>query len=394
MSNQSAVIRPPDISHDSPTIASISLPAIAHNLAELRRLLEPNYEILAIVKADGYGHGALPVARTLFKLGIRRFGVSTVQEGAFLRENGVEGSIILLGGIFPWHFSYLIQYNLIPVISDEETAFALAEHLKDHPTPYSVHIKIDTGMHRLGFSPESVSHILEAPLFRQACFIEGIMTHLADADNPNHEFSELQLDCFQKVVRDIQLRGLTIPFVHAANTAGIVLHPSSHFNLVRPGLMLYGFAPKPPPPHALDLLPAMRLTTKIVQVRKIDSGEPVSYKGTYKTRRPSRIAVLPIGYAHGYSRRLSNRGFVLAGNQRVPIVGQICMDMMLLDITDTPQVRPGDEVVLVGKQGQEEISVGELADWQETIPYEVLCNIGPRVTRRYEPFVEPETNPQ
>lgn len=393
MSNQSAVIRPTDLSHDSPTIASISLPAIAHNLAELRRFLDPNCEILAIVKADGYGHGALPVAQTLFKLGIRRMGVSTIQEGIFLRENGIEGAIVVLGGLFSWQFSDLIQYNLIPVLSDEETAFALTEHLTGQPTPCSVHIKIDTGMHRLGFNPESVSQILEAPLFRKAFFVQGIMTHLADADNPNHEFSELQLDRFQKVVRDIHMRGHTIPLVHAANTAGIVLHPSSHFNLVRPGLMLYGFAPQPPHQHALNLLPAMRLTTKIVQVRTIDSGEPVSYKGTYKTRRSSRIAVIPVGYAHGYSRRLSNRGFVLAGNQRVPIVGQICMDMMILDITDTPQVHQGDEVVLVGKQGQEEISVCELAEWQETIPYEVICNIGPRVTRRYEPLDEAEKSP-
>lgn len=373
-------------SYLSPTLATIHLSALAHNLAELRRIIAPRCEILAIVKADGYGHGSIVIAETLAKLGITKFGVATIQEGVTLREAGLTGTIIVLGGIFSWQLRDLIHHQLTPVISDADIAHQLAEELSTDQTPFPVHIKIDTGMRRLGLPPESLPDFLDSPLFKGPLALESLMTHLADADNPDQDFTLQQLDELKSAVDQLRLKGITIPCLHAANTASIVSHPQSHFDMVRPGLLLYGYLPTPPPNIPITLKPVLSLSTMVVQIRTVAAGEPLSYNGAYRTTRHSRIGVLPIGYAHGYNRLLSNRGQVLIGNTRVPIVGKICMDMTLIDITDVPEARVGDVVMLLGRQGTETISAVDIANWQESIPYEVLCSIGPRVNRVYEPL--------
>jgi alanine racemase len=377
---------PPVTSYLSPTTAIINLPALAHNLAALRKFLAPRCEILAIVKADGYGHGSIVIAKTLAKMGLNKFGVATIQEGVTLREAGVTGKIIVLGATFSWQLQDLIHYQLTPVFSDADIAHQFAKELSTSQTPFSVHLKVDTGMRRLGLSAEALSTLLDSPIFQGPMVLESLLTHLADADSVDPTFTQHQLDQFQSVVDELKLKGITIPCLHAANTAGIVGHPQSHLDMVRPGLLLYGYQPALSFATTLDLKPVLSLVTKLVQTRAVGAGEPLSYNGIFRTARPSRIGILPIGYAHGYNRRLSNTGKVLIGNTRAPIVGRICMDMTLVDITDIPNAKVGDDVVLLGTQGQEAISANEVAHWQDSIPYEVLCSIGPRVNRIYEPL--------
>jgi len=313
--------------------------------------------------------------------------LATIQEGVTLREAGLTGTIIVLGAIFSGQLQDLLHYQLTPVISDTDLAQQLGNALSTDQAPFPVHVKVDTGMSRLGLKPEEIPILLDSPLFRGPLVLESLMTHLADADNPDPTFTLQQLSQFQSIAEQLRLKGITIPCLHVANTAGMVLHTQSHLDMVRPGLLLYGYLP---PQHItpipIDLKPVLSLSTQIVQTRTVAAGEPLSYSGAYRTTRPSRIGILPIGYTHGYNRLLSNRGEVLVENTRVPIVGTICMDMTLVDITDVPKARVGSDVVLLGSQGTETISAIDIANWQESIPYEVLCNIGPRVNRVYEPL--------
>jgi len=374
---------PSVFSHLSPTTATIHLSALAHNLSELRRVLAPQCEILAIVKADGYGHGSIVMAETLAQCGVTKFGVATIQEGAVLRDAGITGTIVVLGGIFSWQLQDLLHYQLTPVISDVGITQALVEILPPHQTPFPVHVKVDTGMRRLGITPDTLPDFLHSPIFQGPLVLNGLMTHLADADNPDQTLTLHQLEQFEGTAKGLQEK----PTRHAANTAGIVSYPQAHYDMVRPGLLLYGYLPSVAAATSWALQPVLTLSTKVVQIRRVAAGEPLSYNGLYRTTRPSRIGILPIGYAHGYNRRLSNGGHVLVGNRRVPIVGRICMDMTLIDLTDVPEARVEDDVVLLGKQGPEMISAVDLANWQDSIPYEVLCNIGPRVNRVYEPLL-------
>lgn len=367
----------------SSTTATVDLSALGHNLAEVRRRVPPRCEILAIVKADAYGHGAVPVARALARLGVARFGVATLEEGVALRDAGITQPILVMGALFPDHIPDLIGYQLTPVLYDQTFLERFAHAMPSRPAPYPVHLKVDTGMARLGFDPEMVLPVLQSPPFKGALLAEGLMTHLADADGHDPAYTTSQIDRLQVLVKTIEAAGLSMPLAHAANTAAILQHPHAHLDLVRPGLMLYGYHTVSPSSPSPALQPVLRLTTKVIQVRTLRAGESVSYNRTFRTRRPSRVATLAIGYADGYRRALSNRGAVLLGGDRAPVVGQVCMDMTLVDVTDRPEVKPGDEAVLIGRQGAAEISAMDVAQWADTIPYEILCGIGPRVKRRY-----------
>ena len=373
----------PTFSALSPTLATIHLPALAHNLRELRRILAPHVEILGVIKADGYGHGCRTVAETLSQLGIRRFGVATVHEGVLLREAGIPEDIIVMGGILSEQLEDLVHANLIPALSDIDTAQALSQAVSRDLRPYPVHVKVDTGMRRLGFPLEEVPSLLQSPLFSHALVCQGVMTHLADADNPDPTFTLQQLDRFHTAVSSLPDPR---PCRHAANTAGILWHPQAHLDLVRPGLSLFGYTPVPGRETPASLQPVMSLTTKVVHLKTAGKGESVSYGGVYRTRRDSRLAILPIGYAHGYNRRLSNRGEVIIHDRRFPVVGRICMDMTVVDVTDDPGIKPGDDVILMGRSETQAITAYDLAKWQDSIPYEVLCNLGAKVPRVYEPL--------
>ena len=371
----------------SPTLATIHLPAVAHNLRELRRILAPPVEILAVIKADGYGHGCRAVAETLSQLGVRRFGVATVQEGVLLREGGILEEIIVMGGILPEQARDLVHANLIPTLSDTDTVHALSQAVSQHHRPYPVHVKVDTGMRRLGFATQEVLPLLQSSLFSRTFSCQGLMTHLADADNPDPTFTLHQLDRFHETVPGLPANGPR-PCRHAANTAGILWHTQAHLDMVRPGLLLYGYTPAPDRDALVSLQPVMSLTTKVVHLKTAGKGEPVSYGDLYRTRRDSRLAILPIGYAHGYNRRLSNTGSVIIHDRRFPIVGRICMDMTVVDVTDDPTIKPGDDVILMGRSETQDITAYDLANWQDSIPYEVLCNLGAKVPRVYEPLAD------
>jgi len=366
-----------------PTVATIDLAALAHNVAVTRQRLSATCEIIAVVKADAYGHGAVPVSRALLDLGIGMLAVSTVPEGVELREAGIRAPILLLGPLAPDQLPEVIAQKLTPVICDLGLAQALARLLKPSPAPFPVHVKVDTGMGRLGFTPAEMASVLQADEFKGPLHLEGVLTHLADADGDDHSYTERQLRAFNSVVAQVAAAGLSVPFIHAANSAAILAHPCSHFTAVRPGLMLYGYHMLASLPDQVTLKPLLTLRTRIAAIRAIQPGESVSYNRSFIAKRPSRIAVLPIGYADGYSRALSNKACVLVHGRRAPVVGRVCMDLTMADVTDIPDVQPGDEVILIGRQGREVITAQDVADWQDSIPYEVLCGLGPRVRREY-----------
>jgi alanine racemase len=368
-----------------PTYATINLAALAHNLSRIKHYLPPGCEILAVVKANAYGHGAVEIARALSCQGIERFAVASLDEGIALRQAGVSTSIVLLGALFEKQVPDLVAHRLTPVVSDGRILPALAKAARSHPAPYPIHLKVETGMGRLGFSPEELLPLLENPLLHSSLKVEGMMTHLADADGKDSTVTERQLGEFRAVLEQIKQRGRTLPLVHAANSAAIVRFPNAHFSLVRPGIMLYGYHTLPAIVPAPDLKPVLSLQTTVAQLRTIPQGGTVSYNGTFVATRPTRIAVLPIGYADGYSRQLSHRGSVLIQGRRAPIIGLVCMDMVMVDVTDLAPIQVGETVTLIGQQGEESIWADEVADWIGTIPYEVLCGIGSRVPRLYKP---------
>ncbi len=361
----------------------IDLSALRHNLAQVRRRLAASCGILAVVKADGYGHGAVMVARTLAQAGVAGLGVSTLAEGVALREAGITAPVLVMGALLPHQCPDLVAYRLTPVIHDRAIAVRLADYLAAKGLVYPAHIKVETGMGRLGFDPHEVLPLLQSNPFAQTVRLEGIMTHLADADGEDAGYTEEQVARFRALVDRLAAMGLSVPLVHVANTAAILRHPAAHFTAVRPGIMLYGYHTLSATPPDVDLRPVLTLAATVVQVRAIKAGDSVSYNRQFVAPRASRIAVLPIGYADGYSRALSNRGTVLVRGRRVPVCGRVCMDMTMVDVTDVPEVTPGDEAVLIGRQGDQAISALDLAGWLGTIPYEVLCGIGPRVPRLY-----------
>lgn len=368
----------------SPTVATIDLGALAHNLGQVRHRLESYCQIIAVVKADAYGHGAATVAPALESLGVARFAVATLGEGVALRESGIRSSILLMGAFFPEQFSDAVAHDLTPVLYEQALAEEFSKHLEGRSEPYPVHLKIETGMGRLGLDPEDAAALLQSPAFRGPLKAEGLMTHLADSDNADPAYTTAQLERFRAVIRYAQAAKLSLPLIHAANSGAILGHPEARFTAVRPGIMLYGYHTSTHMNPAPDLRPVLSWTTRVAQVRKLKPGESTSYNRTYVVRRLSRIAVLPLGYADGYSRLLSNKGAVLINGKRAPVVGRVCMDMTMVDVTDVPGVSSGTDVTLIGRQEDEAISAAELAACQGTIPYEVLCRIGQRVMRVYK----------
>jgi alanine racemase len=301
-----------------------------------------------------------------------------------LRQAGITAPIVILGPLFPEQIADLLAHQLTPVVSDLGIMPILSDAVRTFKNAYPIHVKVDTGMGRLGLRMRDVESLIQTLPLHGPLQLEGLMTHLSDSDGTDDAATEEQLSVFRRIVRQIEGLGLRMPLIHATNSAGLIRFPQSHFSLVRPGIMLYGYHTLPDSVTAPALQPVLSLRTTVAQVRTVDPGGTVSYNRTFVAKRQSRIAVLPVGYADGYNRRLSNRGMVLVNGQRVPVVGLVCMDMMMIDVTAVPHTRGGDEVVLIGRQGQEAIWADEIADWTDTIPYEILCAIGPRVPRIYQ----------
>jgi alanine racemase len=364
------------------TYASIDLTALGHNLSQIRERLSNNCSVMAVVKANAYGHGALDISRALIQSDISRLAVASVHEGIALREAGITADILVLVDLFDEHIKDLLAYRLTPVITEQRLLPALAKAAGSADQSFPIHIKVDTGMGRLGFSQSEIAALFDALPAWKSLRVEGFMTHLADSDGDDPGHTEQQLQNFRNLLDHVALRGMKIPIVHAANSAAIVRFPQSHFSLVRPGIMLYGYLPKDV--ASQELKPVLSLRTRVMQLRTIKPGDSVSYNRTFVAKRTSTIAVLPIGYADGYNRRLSNKGFVLIDGKRAPVVGLVCMDMTMVDVTDIPSVQVGDSVTLIGRQGENAIWADDIAGWTGTIPYEILCAIGPRIPRVYQ----------
>lgn len=371
------------------TVAFVDLAALASNLRVVRDSIGERCQVLAVVKADAYGHGAPAVAQALLSLGVKHFAVATLSEGVVLREARISAPVLVMGGIQPEDYPTAWAYRLTPVLYDASQLPLLARCVPRRLRPYPVHLKIDTGMARLGLSPEELADVLASPEWGRTLMIEGLMTHLADADGADPAYTHRQLQRFGALLAVVEKAGIRAPLIHAANSAAILRHPSARFTAVRPGIMLYGYHTLAGEEALPALRPALSWTTKVVQVRAVAPGDSVSYNRAFVARRPLRVAVLPVGYADGYSRALSNRGAVLIQGFRAPIVGRICMDLTMVDVTACPDVRPGTDAVLLGAQEGGRITADDLAAWVGTIPYEILCAVGPRVPRIYLPASSP-----
>lgn len=338
---------------------------------------------MAVVKANAYGHGAIETSRTLIQQGVTRLAVFSTEEGMALRQAGITVPIIVLGPVFQEQFGDMFASQLTPVVSDPSMLTALAQAAASRAIPYPIHLKIETGMGRLGLTQDELVALIRSHKFPPSLRVEGLMTHLADADGSNSDTTEEQIRRFRDALKIVQEGGFHISLIHVSNSCGAVRFPSAHFSLVRPGIMLYGYHTLPSTVGTPDLRPVLSLKTQIAQLRTIQPGSPVSYNGTFTAKRLTRIAVLPIGYANGLSRRLSNRGSVLIRGHRAPIAGLVCMDMVMVDVTEIPGTAVGDETILIGGQGNDEITASEIAKWTDTIPYEVLCAISPKIPRLY-----------
>jgi alanine racemase len=339
---------------------------------------------MAVVKADGYGHGAAQVARAALRAGATWLGVAVPEEAAALRSAGIHARILVLGPIAPDQAALVAAHDLDQCVSDPAQVETLSREAVAHGRRLRLHLKVDTGMSRVGLPPRAVRPAAERIAALPAVRLAGLMTHFADADADDPEFTREQLARFGAVTQDLRAAGIAIPIRHAANSAALMRHPETRLDLVRPGIMLYGCSPCATR-RAEDpaLTPALRFRTAISQLTDLAAGATVSYGRTFVAPRDMRIATLPVGYADGLSRLLSGCGQALIRGRRVPILGRVCMDMTMVDVTHLPDVRVGDEAVLIGRQGAEAITADEVARLTGTISYEVLCRIGPRVPRVY-----------
>ncbi len=365
-----------------PTWAEIDPNAFRRNLTALAGVLAPGVRMIVVLKADGYGHGAVPLARAaaaLPGLPLWGFGVSSVEEGQALREAGLKTPVLILGSLFPFDaFEVALRHDLTPTVASLAAAQALERTAGALKRRAAAHVKIDTGMGRIGVSPKAAAQTLEAVLKSPSLRLEGVYTHLAQADSA--EVTRNQLDLFEQAVAP--LRAGQVPFLaHVANSAAVLRHPRAHLDAVRPGLALYGICPSEDLRSRADLSPVMAWKTRVVFLKTVQPGTPVSYGGTFRFEKAARVATLPVGYADGYRRSLSNKGQVLVRGRRCPVVGRVTMDQILVDVTQVPGVDVGDEAVLLGAQGRDRISAEELARWADTIPYEIVCGVSARVPR-------------
>jgi alanine racemase len=366
-----------------PTYVEIDLAAIRHNLLEVRRRLGPVGKILAVVKADAYGHGAQRVAPVLAAAGADLFGVAIVEEGIELRHAGVRQPIIVLGGFYPGQELSLLQHELIPCLFDLESARRLETIAAAAGVIWPYHLKIDTGMGRIGFQPEELATVLPQLATLTHLRLDGVLSHLALADDPPHPLTAEQIAIFRSILDQVRAAGFAPVDIHLGNSATIFSRAIPECNVVRPGIVLYGAAPSAYFSGQLDLQPVMSFRSRIALLKSVPAGTGISYGHRYRVTRPSTIAAVPVGYADGYSRQLTNRGEVLVRGQRAPVAGTVCMDWIMVDVTAIPGVSVGDEVTLLGRDHAAAITAEEWAEKVGTISYEIFCNVSKRVPRIY-----------
>jgi alanine racemase len=370
-----------------PTFAEINLAALRENYRTVRASVPSRASVLAVVKADAYGHGFLEISRELEQQGVDAFGVAFLAEAIQLRKAGIDKPILLLGGVYPGQERKCVGYNVSTVVFSLEQLKALDQAAGKLYRKALVHLKVDTGMGRLGIPYNEVPALLEAMKLLPNLFLEGVVSHFSSADELDESgqyFTRMQAERFEWAVRQVRAAGYAPRYVHIANSAGALLKDYPFCNLVRPGIALYGALPSSDFQGKLDLKPVMRLKSKIAMLKWVESGTAISYARRFTAGTKSLIASVPVGYADGYCRALTNKGQVLVRGERAQVSGTVCMDWFMLDVSHIPDVAVGDEVTLMGCDPQgNSIRAEELAGWAGTIPYEIFCGISKRVPRVY-----------
>jgi alanine racemase len=366
-----------------PTYASINLENLKYNFARIKEKVEPTTAVMAVVKANAYGHGDVEVAKILEAEGADTFGVAMAEEGIRLRQAGIKKPIILLGGLFPGQAPLCFEDDLTPVVFDLATAKELNTLASARKVKKKIHVKIDTGMGRLGILTDEVESFFASLKELASIEVEGLLSHFADMEVEDKAYSNAQLATFLETADRVDALGLKPGIRHMSNSASIIDFPDSHLDMIRPGLMLYGAYPRERFRGLIELKPALELKSEITHIKRLPQGSSISYGRTFVTERESVIATIPVGYGDGLPRRLSGKGEVIVRGKMAPIAGVVCMDLTMIDVTDIAGAAVGDEVVLIGTQGALTITVEEVAEKAGTISYEILCNIGARVPRLY-----------
>ena len=361
----------------------IDIAALQKNYQSIQQTVGQQIKVMSVVKSDAYGHGLIECAQAIYLAGGRTFGVAEVWEGVSLRRANLAGEIVILLGGPSESYEEIISYKLTPVVYDVDFITGLSYEAERKNTEVRVHLKVDVGMGRLGVLPAQVESYVSLIKRLPSISLSGILSHFPLADEAGAlEKTQEQVSNFRNVLAGVKTKKAGAVIAHIANSAALIYFPGTRLDMIRPGISLYGYYPDASPARAktaaplLQLQPVMSFKTRVVQIKELDVGCGISYGHTFVTRRKSRIAVLPVGYADGYLRKLSNRAEVLIGGRRAPVCGRVCMNATMVDITDLPPVHAGDEVVLLGHQGEAKITADEIAKWMETISYEVLCLLG------------------
>ena len=367
--------------------ALVDLDAIKTNIKNMAAYVKPGTKFLAVIKTDAYGHGCIPIAKALETLDFMfGFAVATAEEAFELRENGIRLPILILGYTFPYSFKDLILQDIRPAVFTLDAAKQMSKEAVALGKKMKVHIKVDTGMSRIGIFPDEDGFTFVKELMKlEGIEIEGIFTHFARADEKDKSAAKVQLKKFKdftdRIEKELGLKGL---IKDCSNSAGILELPEANMDVVRAGIILYGLAPSDEVDmNRISLRPALSLMSTIVYTKWLEAGTPISYGGTFVTDRPTRVATIPLGYGDGYPRSLSNKGYVLIHGKKAPILGRVCMDQFMVDITEIPEATEGDKVTLIGKDGREEISADKLGDISGRFNYELMCDLGKRIPRVY-----------
>lgn len=366
-----------------PAWIEIDLKALEKNYNLIRSRIAKETKIAAVVKANAYGHGAAKIASKLSQLGVEYFCVGSPDEGIELRRAGIKKPILVLAEVLENQYAEIIKGDLIQAAASFETISALNNLGAKVDKKVKVHLVVDTGMGRIGFFPEQLNEVYQFAKNLNNIIVDGIFSHFARADEENKNYSYQQLQKFNTALDNLRGRGFKLPLIHFGNSAAVIDLKESFYDLVRPGIMLYGLLPSKNLNKKADLTPLLSFKTKVVQLRELPPGSAISYGSTYKTENKEKLAVLPIGYKDGYPRLLSNQGEVLIKGQRAPIRGKVCMGQTIVSVDHIENIEVGDEVVLIGQQGKKEISAAEIAEICGTINYEIVCNLSERLAKIY-----------
>lgn len=365
-----------------PTCAEIDLTAIAQNIRAIKTRVHPA-RVMAVVKADGYGHGAIPVARTAIENGASYLGVALVEEGIALRRQGFLEPILVFGGIFEEHLLDVLNYKLEATIYTESLAQALSKLAVKYQQTACIHVKVDTGMGRVGIEWQNAVDFIKRITPFAGIELHGLYTHFATSDERDKTYARVQFARFKQIVQQLENERIHIPLKHAANSGAILDLPETYLDMVRPGVMMYGYYPSPETTESIPITPAMTLKSRVIHIKDVSENTSISYGRKYVTSQPTKIATIPLGYADGYNRLLSNRGQVTIRGKKYPQVGRVCMDLVLVDIGLNDEIQIGDEVILFGKPAANAMTVNDICKLIDTIPYEVTCWISGRVPRVY-----------